>query len=153
MSLGSAKLHGAELLHLSQSPAELSWKAHPDLRDLGGNKFPRTSLRPATLQPPAPFHNMALSVSEIARTRAFDCSVLRFSHVSPTLGGLETKWAAIVPDAAATAPLPVLYWYSGLTCNDENFTQKAGAAAAAAAHRVIVSVAPPRSGPIASAAR
>lgn len=73
----------------------------------------------------------------IAETRAFTCSIRRFSHLSPTLGGLETKWAAIVPDCEDEA-LPVIYFYSGLTCTDENFMQKAHAAAAAAEYRVII---------------
>jgi S-formylglutathione hydrolase len=30
----------------------------------------------------------------------------------------------------------VLYWLSGLTCNDENFVTKAGAQRAAAAHGI-----------------
>jgi S-formylglutathione hydrolase len=31
------------------------------------------------------------------------------------------------PQANESAPVPVLYWLSGLTCTDENFMQKAGA--------------------------
>lgn len=99
--------------------------------------------------------NSALKkVTEIFRSRAYDCDILRFSHVSPTLGGLETKWHAIVPDLSvldrseSSAALPVLYWLSGLTCTDENFVQKAGAARSAAEHRVAI-IAPdtsPRTG-------
>jgi len=33
----------------------------------------------------------------------------------------------LTPQAATGAVVPVLYWLSGLTCNDENFMQKAGA--------------------------
>jgi S-formylglutathione hydrolase len=80
---------------------------------------------------------MGLDVKQVGKSRAFGCDILRFSHISPTLCGLETKWAAIVPDFDGT-PLPCLYWYSGLTCTDENFMQKAGAARAASEHRVIV---------------
>lgn len=36
------------------------------------------------------------------------------------------------PQATESAPVPVLYWLSGLTCTDENFMQKAGAFKAAA---------------------
>lgn len=38
------------------------------------------------------------------------------------------------PPAADSSKVPVLYWLSGLTCNDENFIQKSGAQRAAAAH-------------------
>jgi S-formylglutathione hydrolase len=36
-------------------------------------------------------------------------------------------FAVYLPPQAEPAPLPVLYWLSGLTCTDENFMQKAGA--------------------------
>jgi S-formylglutathione hydrolase len=78
-----------------------------------------------------------LQVKQLSKSRAFDCDILRFSHTSPALGGLEAKWHAIVPDVDG-ASLPCLYFYSGLTCTDENFVQKAGAAAAAAKYRVII---------------
>ena len=35
-------------------------------------------------------------------------------------------------------PFPVLYWLSGLTCTEDNFTTKAGAYAAAAQHGVMI---------------
>lgn len=76
-------------------------------------------------------------VHEIASCRAFTSSIKRFSHMSPTLGGLETTWTAIVPDSDNEA-LPVIYFYSGLTCTDENFPQKAHAAVAAAEFQVII---------------
>ena len=41
-------------------------------------------------------------------------------------------FSIFLPPAAADAPPPVLYWLSGLTCNDENFTTKAGAQRVAA---------------------
>ena len=34
--------------------------------------------------------------------------------------------------------LPVLYWLSGLTCNEQNFIQKAGGQSLAASHGFIV---------------
>src|SRR5699024_4135083 len=36
-----------------------------------------------------------------------------------------------LPPAAEQAAVPVVYWLSGLTCNDENFVTKAGAQRAA----------------------
>lgn len=83
------------------------------------------------------------AIEQLSISRAFGCDIIRFAHKSTVLGGLLTKWHAIVPRLAATpsdaAPaLPVLYYLSGLTCTDENFIQKAGAARAAAEHRVAV---------------
>ncbi|AFJ46458.1 S-formylglutathione hydrolase [Shimwellia blattae] len=54
----------------------------------------------------------------------------RWRHLSPTLNCPMTLSVFIPP--AGTTPPPVLYWLSGLTCNDENFTTKAGAQRVAA---------------------
>jgi S-formylglutathione hydrolase len=60
----------------------------------------------------------------------------RFEHNSNTLGGLSAKFAVYLPDTAVGKKLPVCYWLSGLTCTDENFSQKAGAYQAACSHQV-----------------
>ncbi|MCG7560931.1 S-formylglutathione hydrolase [Pseudoalteromonas sp. McH1-42] len=40
----------------------------------------------------------------------------------------KMTFAVFLPEQALNGhPVPVLYWLSGLTCNDENFMQKAGA--------------------------
>jgi len=59
------------------------------------------------------------------------------------------------PPQAAQGPCPVLYWLSGLTCNEQNFITKAGAQRYAAEHGVIL-VAPdtgPRGAGVADADR
>jgi len=43
-------------------------------------------------------------------------------------------FAAFLPQEAESNHVPVLVWLSGLTCNDENFTTKAGAQRYAAEH-------------------
>ncbi|KAF0917228.1 hypothetical protein E2562_017128 [Oryza meyeriana var. granulata] len=50
----------------------------------------------------------------------------RFRHQSTTLGCPMT-FSLFIP-ASPASNLPVLYWLSGLTCNDENFITKAAAA-------------------------
>jgi len=50
----------------------------------------------------------------------------RWRHNSQVLNCPMTL-SVFVPPLKNTAPPPVLYWLSGLTCNDENFTTKAGA--------------------------
>ena len=42
-------------------------------------------------------------------------------------------FAVYLPPQAEKAAVPCLYWLSGLTCTDENFSQKAGGFRAAAA--------------------
>lgn len=55
----------------------------------------------------------------------------RWQHHSTTLNCPMTFSLFLPPDGKKNPP-PVLYWLSGLTCNDENFTTKAGAQRVAA---------------------
>jgi len=57
------------------------------------------------------------------------------SHDSATTGTPMTLSVFVPP---GEGPLPVLIWLSGLTCTEDNFTTKAEAYAAAAAHGVIM---------------
>lgn len=51
----------------------------------------------------------------------------QYTFDSKTLNS-KTRFAIFLPPyASKDAPVPVLYWLSGLTCTDENFMQKAGA--------------------------
>ncbi|MBE01494.1 S-formylglutathione hydrolase [Marinobacter lutaoensis] len=53
----------------------------------------------------------------------------RYRHASHALA-CDMEFAVFLPPAALgpePAPVPVLYWLSGLTCTDQNFMQKAGA--------------------------
>jgi len=60
----------------------------------------------------------------------------RFTHDSDATGGPMTFSVFTPPGASRDKPAPCLFYLSGLTCNDENFVQKAGAARAAAARGV-----------------
>ncbi|TPE50330.1 S-formylglutathione hydrolase [Maribrevibacterium harenarium] len=50
----------------------------------------------------------------------------RYRHESLSVKG-DMVFAIFLPAQAENANVPVLYWLSGLTCTDENFSQKAGA--------------------------
>lgn len=50
----------------------------------------------------------------------------RWRHHAATLNCAMT-FSIFLPPTQDNEPPPVLYWLSGLTCNDENFTTKAGA--------------------------
>ena len=63
--------------------------------------------------------------------RCYEGRQQRWRHHSRTLNCAMT-FSLFLPPTAATTPPPVLYWLSGLTCNDENFTTKAGAQRVAA---------------------
>ena len=62
-----------------------------------------------------------------------------YEHASATLG-CTMRFAIYLPPQAADGPVPVLYWLSGLTCNEQNFITKAGAQVYAAKHGVILVV-------------
>ncbi|MCF2053015.1 S-formylglutathione hydrolase, partial [Escherichia coli] len=67
----------------------------------------------------------------------------------------EMNVGVYLPPKAANEKLPVLYWLSGLTCNEQNFITKSGMQRYAAEHNIIV-VAPdtsPRGSHVADADR
>ena len=75
-----------------------------------------------------------------------------YRHRAETLG-CDMTVGVYFPPQAADGPCPVLYWLSGLTCNEQNFITKAGAQRYAAEHGIIL-VAPdtsPRGDDIADA--
>ncbi|WP_421355513.1 S-formylglutathione hydrolase [Pseudocitrobacter faecalis] len=63
--------------------------------------------------------------------RCFEGWQQRWRHDSTTLNCAMT-FSIFLPPTQGTTPPPVLYWLSGLTCTDENFTTKANAQRVAA---------------------
>src|SRR5690625_4987636 len=60
-----------------------------------------------------------------------------WEHASQALG-CDMRLGVYLPPQAAQRPCPVLYWLSGLTCNEQNFIAKAGAQRHAAEHGLIL---------------
>ena len=60
-----------------------------------------------------------------------------YEHASSTLD-CTMRFAIYLPPQAGQAPVPVLYWLSGLTCNEQNFITKAGAQRYAAEHGIAI---------------
>ena len=60
-----------------------------------------------------------------------------YAHASTALG-CTLRFAIYLPPQAADGPVPVLYWLSGLTCNEQNFITKAGAQRYAAEHGIAI---------------
>lgn len=79
---------------------------------------------------------MSLTVEQLSCSKSFGCAILRYRHNSSTLGGLSAIFSVILPPNAKGAS--VLYYLSGLTCTDQNFITKAGAARAAAKFGVAI---------------
>lgn len=79
-----------------------------------------------------------MAVTQLSSTRAFDCEILRFSHTATSLRNLPATFSVIVPPSSDSKRVPLLIWLSGLTCTDENFIIKAGAAAHAAKYGIAI---------------
>jgi hypothetical protein len=67
---------------------------------------------------------MALDV--VSQSRCFGGIQFTYQHQSSETG-TPMRFAAFVPPRADHRPVPVVWFLSGLTCNEENFTVKAGA--------------------------
>ncbi|MEZ0120957.1 MAG: S-formylglutathione hydrolase [Candidatus Reddybacter sp.] len=65
-------------------------------------------------------------MKQLSSYQCFGGQQLRFSHSSSSLN-CDMTFSVFLPPQAEQKKLPVLYWLSGLTCNDENFVLKAGA--------------------------
>ena len=76
-----------------------------------------------------------MTIEKISTTKSFSGDQERYKHTSEVLG-CEMVFSVYLPPQAAEKSVPVLYWLSGLTCTDENFTQKAGAQKYAAEYGV-----------------
>ena len=71
----------------------------------------------------------------VSRVKAFDGEQRVHEHASDTCN-CTMRFGIYLPPQAAEAPVPVLYWLSGLTCTEENFATKAGAQRYAAEHGI-----------------
>ncbi|MFD2190816.1 S-formylglutathione hydrolase [Pistricoccus aurantiacus] len=69
---------------------------------------------------------MTESLELVSETKCFDGWLKRYKHHSRALD-CEMIFAIYLPPQAESERVPLLWWLSGLTCNDENFMQKAGA--------------------------
>ncbi len=76
-------------------------------------------------------------MKKIEQHACFGGSQEVWQHASSTLG-CDMTFAVYLPPQAKQGPCPVLYWLSGLTCNEQNFITKAGAQHYAAQHGVIL---------------
>lgn len=62
----------------------------------------------------------------LSSQKSFGGDLKRYQHASSSTKTAMT-FSIYLPPQVDRKPAPVLYWLSGLTCTDENFTQKAGA--------------------------
>jgi len=67
---------------------------------------------------------MALDI--VSQSRCFGGTQFIYQHQS-TETGTAMRFAAFIPPRADQRPVPIVWYLSGLTCTEENFTVKAGA--------------------------
>lgn len=67
-----------------------------------------------------------MSFEIVSQSRCFDGTQFVYRHVSQETG-TPMRLAAYIPPQAAKGKAPVVWFLSGLTCTEENFTVKAGA--------------------------
>ncbi|MDR9830164.1 S-formylglutathione hydrolase [Vibrio sp. FNV 38] len=68
-----------------------------------------------------------MTLENLSQAKVYDGWHKQYLHSSNTLS-CDMRFAIFLPPQANREnPVPVMYWLSGLTCNDENFMQKAGA--------------------------
>lgn len=70
---------------------------------------------------------MNSSIELLSANKSFGGWNKRYRYRSAVLNSETIFGIYLPPQADQGEPLPVLYWLSGLTCNDENFMHKAGA--------------------------
>ncbi|MEE2025383.1 S-formylglutathione hydrolase [Alkalimonas mucilaginosa] len=71
------------------------------------------------------------ALEKISDQRLFGGRQMRFAHDSKVLN-CRMQFSVYLPPQAGQKDVPALYWLSGLTCTDENFSAKAGAQRVAA---------------------
>ena len=71
------------------------------------------------------------TLTVVQEQKCFGGRQVRYQHASAVLN-CEMQFSVFLPPQAATQNVPALYWLSGLTCSDENFSSKAGAQRVAA---------------------
>ncbi len=72
-----------------------------------------------------------MTLEILSRSRSFGGTQFVYRHAS-TATGTPMRFSAFVPPEAERAKVPVVWFLSGLTCTEENFTVKAGAQRVAA---------------------
>lgn len=70
-------------------------------------------------------------LEKVSEQLAFGGQQIRYKHYSPSLN-CEMQFSVFLPPLAKTEAVPAVYFLSGLTCTDENFSSKAGAQKVAA---------------------
>jgi S-formylglutathione hydrolase len=80
---------------------------------------------------------MSISLNLRSQHRCFGGTVAYYSHDSQATQS-EMRFSVYIPPQAQERSVPILYYLSGLTCSEENFTVKAGAQRYAAEYGILL---------------
>jgi S-formylglutathione hydrolase len=67
-----------------------------------------------------------MTLELVSESRCFEGRQLTYRHAS-TACACDMRFACYLPPAAQQGKVPAVYWLSGLTCTEENFSVKSGA--------------------------
>jgi S-formylglutathione hydrolase len=67
-----------------------------------------------------------MSLEIVSEARCFEGRQITYRHASRACD-CAMQFAAFIPPQAEREPVPALYWLSGLTCTEDNFSIKSGA--------------------------
>jgi S-formylglutathione hydrolase len=67
-----------------------------------------------------------MTLELVSEARCFEGRQLTYRHKSEACA-CDMQFAVFLPPKAVEEPVPALYWLSGLTCTEENFSVKSGA--------------------------
>lgn len=78
-----------------------------------------------------------MQVELIQNIRSFNGEQRKYQHYSEVLQ-CQMNFSLYLPSNAAEKKIPLIWWLSGLTCTDDNFSQKSGFQRLADKHQVAV---------------
>jgi len=78
-----------------------------------------------------------MALEQVSAAKCFGGTQFVYKHASAETN-CDMRLAVFVPPAAERGPVPVVWFLSGLTCTEENFTVKAGAQRVAAERGLMV---------------
>ena len=76
-------------------------------------------------------------MKQVSSAKCFGGTTATYEHPSAACQS-QMRFSIYLPQASKEKALPVVYWLSGLTCTEENFTVKAGAQRYATEHNLII---------------
>ncbi|MFD1929565.1 S-formylglutathione hydrolase [Sporosarcina siberiensis] len=80
-----------------------------------------------------------MSLKLIENKRSFDGEQCKYTHYSEALQ-CDMTFSIYLPSNKENKEIPLIWWLSGLTCTDDNFSQKSGFQALASKYQVAVMI-------------